>query len=194
MDGTQAIVKKIIDDANFKAQSIINNAENLVNAKINEAKEFSSNYLDAQLSLAKKEAKEIVERKLIVADLDVRKNLLKEKQDLITKTFDSALEKLCKIEKKKYLSLVEKLIVDNAEEGDRVILSADNVLCESDLTSLAVFNEKKLKIDKNKGAFIGGVMLIGNNCDKDLTFKSIIAFNKELLSSKVSQLLFEVER
>lgn len=193
MEGTQAIVKKIIDDANHRAQSIIKNAENLVNAKINEANEFSNKYTDAQLSLAKNEAKEIVERKLIVADLDVRKNLLKEKQDLITKTFDLALEKLCKIEKKQYLSLVEKLIVDNAEEGDKVILSADNVLCEKDISSFAVFCEKKLVVDNNRGDFIGGVMLIGKDCDKDLTFKSIIAFNKELLSSKISQMLFKVE-
>ena len=193
MEATQAIVKKIIDDANAKAQSIINNAENLVNFKINEANEFSSKYTDAQLSLAKSEASKIVERKLIVADLDVRKNLLKEKQDLITKTFDLALEKLRSLDKTNYLSFVEKLIVDNAEEGDRIVLSADEVLCEKDVNSLVVFSEKKLAIDKNRGDFIGGVMLIGKNCDKDLTFKSIVAFNKEILSSKVSQMLFKVE-
>lgn len=193
MDGKQAIICKILDDANEKAQSIISNANKNVDEKITDAEEFAKEYSTAQLSIAKKEAGEIIERRLIVADLDARKDLLSKKQQVISKVFDLAYEKLCSIDKKTYLDFVEKLIIEVAEDGDQVLLSKDGVLSGSDIESLKVFKDKKLVAKKEKGDFIGGVMLFGKNADKNLTFKAILLENRDILASKVSQILFKVE-
>lgn len=193
MDGKQAIICKILDDANEKAQSIISNANKNVDEKITDAEEFAKEYSTAQLSIAKKEAGEIIERRLIVADLDARKDLLSKKQQVISKVFDLAYEKLCSIDKKTYLDFVEKLIIEVAEDGDQVLLSKDGVLSSSDIESLKVFKDKKLVAKKEKGDFIGGVMLFGKNADKNLTFKAILLENRDILASKVSQILFKVE-
>ena len=193
MDGKQAIICKILDDANEKAQSIISNANKNVDEKITDAEEFAKEYSTAQLSIAKKEAGEIIERRLIVADLDARKDLLSKKQQVISKVFDLAYEKLCSIDKKTYLDFVEKLIIEVAEDGDQVLLSKDGVLSSSDIESLKVFKDKKLVAKKEKGDFIGGVILFGKNADKNLTFKAILLENRDILASKVSQILFKVE-
>ena len=193
MDGKQAIICKILDDANEKAQSIISNANKNVDEKITDAEEFAKEYSTAQLSIAKKEAGEIIERRLIVADLDARKDLLSKKQQVISKVFDLAYKKLCSIDKKTYLDFVEKLVIEVAEDGDQVLLSKDGVLSSSDIESLKVFKDKKLVAKKEKGDFIGGVMLFGKNADKNLTFKAILLENRDILASKVSQILFKVE-
>ncbi len=193
MDGKQAIICKILDDANEKAQSIIFNAKSSVDDKITDAEDFAKEYSTAQLSIAKKEAKEVIERRLIVADLDARKDLLSKKQQVISKAFDLAYEKLCSIDKKTYLDFVEKLIVEVAEHGDQVLLSKDGVLSSSDIETLKVFKDKNLVVSKERGGFIGGVMLFGKNADKNLTFKAILLENRDILASKVSQILFKVE-
>ena len=193
MDGKQAIICKILDDANEKAQSIIFNANKNVDDKITDAEDFAKEYSTAQLSIAKKEAEEVIERRLIVADLDARKDLLSKKQQVISKVFDLAYAKLCSIDKKTYLDFVEKLVIEVAEDGDQVVLSKDEVLSKGDIEGLKVFKDKKLIVSKERGDFIGGVMLFGKNADKNLTFKAILLEKRDILASKVSQILFKVE-
>ena len=193
MDGTKAIINKIIDNANSKSLSIISEAESIVEQKKSQAEDFAMEYSKAQLFVAQKEADEIVERSIIVAKLDVRKSLLAKKQELITKCFDLALAKLCKIDKDTYLKLIEKLIVKFADEGDVITLSIDNVISKHDVEKLEVFTRKNLTVSTKKGSFIGGIILSSNNCYKDLTFESIILEKREILASTISNKLFKVE-
>ena len=193
MDGTKAIINKIIDDAKGKASSIISDAESIANEKKNQAESFALEYSKAQLSIAKKEADEIIERNVIVAKLDVRKALLARKQELISKVFDAATTKLRKIDKQTYIKLIEKLLVDFADSGDVVTLSIDNVISKEDVEKLEIYTSKNLSVSTKRGSFIGGILLSSNNCDKDLTFEAIILEKRELLASTISNKLFMVE-
>ena len=47
-----------------------------------------------------------------------------------------------------------------------------------------------ITVSEQLGDFVGGVMLIGKVCDKDLTFESVINSKKEELSSEVAKRLF----
>mgnify|MGYP003291764123 CR=1 FL=1 len=58
MDGKQAIICKILDDANEKAQSIISNAKSIVDDKITDAEDFAKEYEAVSAAYeAKKEVK-----------------------------------------------------------------------------------------------------------------------------------------
>ncbi len=189
MDGKEAIIKRIISDAEKKSKALIGSAEADAEERKKDANDWAEEYLKTQRELLKTETEEIVKRRLTVAELDVRKISLKARQDLIAAVYDSAYEKLCKIDKKDYLKLVEKLIVENAEEGDTVVLSCDKVLKPSDIEKLEVFSEKGLKVQPT-GDFIGGIMLVGKNCDKNLTFKAVIEDMKDNLSFDLLNCLF----
>ena len=104
--------------------------------------------------------------------------------------FLCALKKLCALDKKSYFKLVSSLIEENCDENDIVVLSKDGVLSSSDIEKMPAVKDKKLSVSKDLGDFIGGVMLIGKVCDKDLSFSALISQKKEGLSNSVAEKLF----
>ena len=190
MDGKEAIIAKIISDAENKAGNVIHDAE-VYAVSINEqAESWAKSYSEEQEKQLKNETREIIERRKIVAELDVRKEILKTKQQILDEVFVKAEQKLSQIDKKTYLKIVLEKIEEFADNGDEVVLSKDGVLSAKDLESSAVFKDKKLSIAKIQGKFIGGVMLIGKTSDKDLTFHEIISVEKEKAAHVLAKRLF----
>ena len=190
MDGKEGIINRIISDAEQKANDILNNANQVANEKKLEAQDWAEKYTSAQNDMIKKEVEETIERRSIVADLDVRKLVLEQKQQVLSEVFLEAYNKLCNVSKEKYLKLVEKLITNYADKGDTIVLSKDEVLKDKDLEKIVAIKEKSLKIASYKGDFVGGIMLKGEFCDKDLTFYSLIQESKDKMSANVAKQLF----
>ncbi len=190
MDGIEAIIQKIVSEAELKVNEIESNAEEKISLLIKDANDWAENYKNVQDAILQKEAKEVVERRLTVADLDVRKILLEAKSQMVEKVFSDALEKLCSLKKADYLKFTEKLIEQNAENGDEVILSCDKVLDANDIKKLKVYSEKSLKISNEVLSERGGVMLIGVSSDKNLTFKAVLDDAKSALISKIALKMF----
>ena len=190
MQGKDAIINKIIEDAENNASEIINKATEIANKKVSDAEKWASDFSDAQNIQIEKNKKDILERKKIVANLDVRKILLKAKQETVEKAFSLALKKLQNVKKDIYLEFVNKLLVENAEFEDEIILSKDGIVSLEEIKALSVFKEMHLSVSNQRGNFVGGVVLIGKICDKDLSFESIINDKKEELNLAVVAKLF----
>ena len=190
MQGKEAIIAKIISDAENKAGETIHDAEVYAVSVKEQAEDWSKNYSKEQEKLLKNETSDIVERRKIVAELDVRKTILKAKQKILDDVYANAERKLCKIDKNAYLKMILEKIEEFADIGDEIVLSKDGVLNEKDLEGSAVFKSKKLSIAKIQGKFIGGVMLIGKTSDKDLTFHEIISAEKEKTAHELAKKLF----
>ena len=190
MDGKEAIIAKIISDAEKKADANIHAAEEYALYVKKMADSWAKDYSSAQEKVLKTETEDVVARKKIVAELDVRKALLKTKQEILDEIYARAEQKLCKLAKKQYLAIVLSKIEEFADEGDEVMLSCDGVLSEKDVAGSEVFKRKKLSVSKKQGKFYGGVMLIGKVCDKDLTFHEIILAEKEKSAPSIAKKLF----
>lgn len=190
MEGKDAIIAKILSDAEKKAGDLIHDAEVYAVSVKEQAEEWAKNYSDEQEKILKTDARDVVERRKIVAELDVRKAVLLTKQQILDKIYARAEEKLCQVDKKTYLKIVLKKIEEFADEGDEVVLSCDGVLKDKDLTESAVFKAKKLSVAKIQGKFKGGVMLLGKTSDKDLTFHEIVSAEKEKTAHVLAKKLF----
>ncbi|MBP5466259.1 MAG: V-type ATP synthase subunit E [Clostridia bacterium] len=190
MDGKEAIIAKIIESAENKARDNVHAAEEYAVSVKEQATEWAKSYSDAQEKALKKETADIVDRRKIVAGLDVRKALLKARQDVINGIYERAEQKLCKVDKKTYLKLVLAKISEFADEGDEVVLSCDGVISEKDILDSAVCKEKRLTVCKKQGKFYGGVMLVGKTCDKNLTFHEIISVEKERTAPIIAKEIF----
>lgn len=190
MDKQKAIIDKIIEDAETRAAEIISVANAGAEKSIADGNSWAERYKSEQNAILNAANEDKVLRRKTVAELDVKKIVLKAKQDAIESVFDSAYKKLCLLNKAEYLSFVKKLLEKYAEEKDTVILSSDNIISEKDLSDLKVVSDKHLAVAAEKGDFIGGVMLVGKICDKDLTFKSIVNESKSEFVSEVSKELF----
>lgn len=193
MEGKEAIINRIIGDAEKKANEIIEAAEKYSDERRKEAEIWAEEYSKAQNAALERELKDVVERRAVVAALDARKNALKSKRDVIEKVRSLAFVKLCALKKNEYLAFVERLINENADDGDLVILSSDGKLCSEDVKALPVFKQKSLKVGKEKGDFIGGVKLQGKICDKDLSFETVVAEKTIELTGEIAAELFKEE-
>lgn len=190
MEGKEGIIAKIQEDAELKVKGIVDNAEKTYKDKLDETHAWVKDYKTAQEALLKKDATDIITRKMTLADLDVRKITLFYKQQTIEKVFSTAYDMLLSMRKKEYLNFVQRLLSENAEEGDEIVLSCDGVLCEKDLSSLEIVKSKNLTVSKKEGDFKGGIYLVGKVCDKDLTFIKVIEQKKEDWSKKLADKLF----
>ena len=190
MDGKEAIIKRIKTDAEKKAREIIDSAEKNAEERKADAENWAKDYIASQEKILKRDAEEVLSRRLTVADLDVRKIILNAKQQVIAGVLNAVFESLCSLNKGDYLKLVAKLIEENAEIGDEVVLSSDGVLTADNIKSLKIYAEKKLSVSKAAGDFKGGVYLIGKTCDKSLTFYSLINEDREALITKAAEMLF----
>ena len=189
MEGQKAIVNKILDEATAISNNIALETSKKCDEKIIEATNWASEYTKAQNEILEQDIQNILLGKKLNAELEVKKAVLKAKRDVLEDVFDSAYNKLCKLDKASYLKLVNKLINEFADDGDEIVLSKDKVLSATDI-SIDKFTAKGLTVSKKFGEFIGGVMLIGKLSDKDLSFKALVENKKEMLTFMASKMLF----
>lgn len=190
MEGKEAIINRIIKDAENKADEILQTANAYSQEKKARAEEWSVNYANEQAQALTKDVKDLLDRRKIVANLEAKKITLAAKRKYMTSVNERALEKLCSLDKDTYIKFVEKLLGENAEYGDEIILSSDGVINSSDIKSLEIFAQKNLSINNKYGDFKGGIKLVGAKCDKDLSFNTLIQNVSEGLAAEIAEILF----
>ena len=189
MNGTEAIINKILADAKEKASAI--EQTSLFNQSLRERayNDWKEEYVKEQKADIKEECRQIIERKVTLAGLDKRKLLLKTKQDVIDSVLELSYQKLCNMKKSDYLAFVLKLICENAQDGEHLLLSKDGVLCKADFEGKLC--DKNITVLDELGDFIGGIVLIGKTCDKDLTFMTLLQEQKDKIVSKTVKEIFD---
>lgn len=190
MKATEGIIEKILSDARVRAGEITDKAELDRAMCEKQTNQWIEDYFATQRKALKREAEEVVERKLTLSKLDKRKIVLSTKQEIIGQILDKVLIKLQSLEKSEYLVLIKKLLEKNAETGDQIVFACDNKIGKKDLEKLDIVKDKKLTFCDKTGDFKGGIMLIGKVCDKDLSFKALIDEDKENIINKITVELF----
>ena len=92
-------------------------------------------------------------------------------QALIREAYQKALLAVKKSDK--YEALLVKMILSVAEDGDSVVFSASDskINREKVLAEAMKIGKIKLTEAKEKGAFDGGIVLRGKDCDKNLSLE-----------------------
>jgi len=196
MAGTDAIINKILADAEEKAsqiktQSKIDCDEVIANAKI-EAKKMMDEVLQNKQSVID----ETVKRQKAVAELDAKKIVLKSKKDAIDEAFRLAKEQLNSLSSEKYFEVVSNMISTYAEDGDVVTVSAKDkkLITKAKLDKIASAKKIKLTLNKEYGDFEGGVILSGNGMDKNLTFDVELKTLRDEMETEIADMIFNKEK
>lgn len=141
-----------------------------------------------KLQLKKEQKKSELKRRMdLLGKMEQRDKLLKEKQKLLTKVFDKALENVSQIPDSEYEKLLEALI-------SKLTVESGNIVPAQGKTASTKAVIKKL--NKNftilkEGAFKGGFIIQTdkleiNNCFDEL----LIAKLKPLIEPKIARILF----
>ncbi|MDE5911720.1 MAG: hypothetical protein K2H24_05245 [Clostridia bacterium] len=156
MNNKEAIIQKIIDDANAVANANIAEANNTAEQILARAKRQVDRFAESNSGKTDELYRQALERSEVVANLDVKKLLQGRKKQIIDQAFDEALDAV-KADKKTYLALVEGMILSCCEDGDEVIVAKDDdkVITKKLIADLAKKSKKSLKTSEELGDFKG---------------------------------------
>ena len=191
MNNKEAIIQKIIDDANTVVNANIAEANDTAGQILARAQRQVDRFIESNSGRTDKLYQEALERSQVVANLDVKKLLQGKKKEIIDMAFDEALDAI-KADKKTYLALIEGMILSCCEDGDEVVIAMedDKVITKKLIADLAKKSKKSLKKSDEFGDFKGGVILSGKNYDKNLTLELELSLIKEKIESNIDSILF----
>lgn len=187
--GKEDIIARILSDADAEAGKIVETAQQNAADRIAEAEEGAKSLKAETEEEISARAKRISEGKAAAARLDSSKLLLAEKRRVIDEIYARALNALLALGEHESLVLVERLLKENAEEGDEVVFASDYPHALK-AARLPVVAEKKLKVGKSQGTG-GGFFLRGKACDKDVTFRALLSFDREKSEPALAARLFK---
>lgn len=187
----EAIIDKILSDANLKGDAIIGEANEKADEIISLAAKQCKDYLYQSKTEIDRLTLEIDERSRSVAELDARKLLLAAKTQVLDSVYAKTLEKLRNLDKEQYSALIFSML-ENAKDGDVVTVSER----EKDIVtkeSLADFAKKKgisLTLADKFGDFDGGVIISENGIDNNFTLEVEVALLREQTETKIAKEIF----
>lgn len=194
MEGKEAIVGRILSDAQQKAETRKAEAAARAENARDEARRKAEALLTSGRAQLMRDAEETVSRRETVAGLDVRKRLLAAKREAIEAVFTRALEKTRAFGKGRYLAVLDALLEAYAEDGDAVQLSKYAPVDGRDLAASKVFLAKKLVFRDADGDFEGGLRLYNAVSERDLSFRAILEARRFELEREIVQALFPSEK
>lgn len=186
----EKVVKRILSDAEQDAEKTLENAH----AKADELLETVQADIqkDRQRTEAEVQAKikSVLERRSADARLESSKILLGEKRKTISAVYELALARLNALEKEDCLRLAGRLLEDYAETGDKLYF-AENFAYASEVASLPVVKNKKLAVQSERLALSGGMKLVGEKSDKDLSYTALLEADKDEYQASLAVELFK---
>ena len=187
--GKEEIVARILSDAEAEAAEIIRNAEERAREITDAAKARAAEDMAEAKAEAGERAKRISEGKAAAARLESAKILLAEKRRVMDEIYARALKELLSLNEKESLKLLERLLEDNAEEGDVIVL-AKNFAYAAGVEKLPVIKKRGLTLLKERAEISGGCLLRGKNSDKDLSYSALLNADKEEYQADIASKLF----
>lgn len=198
---TEKILQKIRQEAEAEAADSIaaakEKAEKSAEVILNAARERAAAIGKAAMA----EAEEIKRRKMLSAGLEMRKNTLRRKREVLDEAFALALKRLCGLPDERYEALIAKLVIGSAETGTETlcVAQADRARFENGLTDK--LNARLAESGKTGGLSLspvpaniqGGAVISGDRADVNASFEALIRFARENAEREVAAILFGSE-
>lgn len=127
MNGAEKIKEKIIADARERAEKIIEAARIEAQGIIKHAEKQAFQRVAIMTEKAKEDAALYKRRAQAAGEMEIKKNILKTRQDTIDEAFAIALERIAELPDDKYSRFLEEILLNAArdEEGELILNSKD---------------------------------------------------------------------
>jgi V/A-type H+-transporting ATPase subunit E len=197
MSGAEKIIEKILDDARKAADETVAKAQAEAEALIAQAVIGAEKEAAALLEKSEKEAGEIKRRMMSVAELDGRKHILSCKQQVIEEAFASAGDALRALEIGPYRALVERLLLENAQDGDEVLFAQKDeaVFSEEFIAGvnqkLAQAGKGGVRLGTERVGITGGFVLRSATMERNCSVAALLRMVREEAEPQVAAILFQ---
>lgn len=192
MQGKERMIEDIVASAKKTAAAMIAEAEQEAAARLAAVRselERAAADEDAVISDASERA---YMGRVKLGELDAGKFLLAAKQTCIAETYARVRDMILALPDAKYLKLMQTLISENAEDGDKVVVSKRDAkrITADWLKKVSAACKKKLTLAaKASDEFDGGVILISAEYERDLSVDAIVDDLRERTLSETAAAL-----
>jgi V/A-type H+-transporting ATPase subunit E len=198
MDALEKMEETILQEAQLKADGIIEAATRDAEKILQEARAEALRKREEKLAEAGEKAQENVRRTSTLADLDARRQLLAVKEELIKEAFSCAKRRLASLEPEVYHRYLKQALFDAASDsGGDVIMSerdrsaiGEKIVAEVNAELTKASRKGRVRLADRSGDFIGGFVLSSGKVEVNCTFDAILAREYEALLIDVAGILF----
>ncbi len=187
---TEVIVEKILSDAKAEADAMIADAQSKATQRLENASAFAETKRRETERETAKKTESILEKRASDARLESAKIHLGEKRKAVDLVYELALGSLLALPKEDAIKLVGALLEKYAEAGDELFF-AENFKYAEEVSILPVIKAREITISKQRLAIDGGIKLVGKVSDKDLSYKALLATDKDRYQADLARKLFK---
>ncbi len=198
MTGLEKILKVIEDDANARAEEIINMANKEAKEIIEAAKQEADKKCSEMTVKSDADVQSVLSRAESAAALQEKKKILDAKQQIISNVITKARNSLSGLSDSEYIDIILKMVHKYAhnKEGEILFSGTDKKRLPADIGSklagaLAGKTGAALVVSDTTAAIDGGFVLKYGDIEENCSFDALFSSAKEELSDQVNAILFE---
>lgn len=184
MSNLDNLTQKILEEAKFKADKMIQDAkeksDGIMSSKVKEAQDLKTKTIER----AETEAVLMKERVISNAELRVRDEKLKVKQEVIDRVFKESKDALFNIDDALYIKFLQSNIKDLSLKGDEILVVPDNRKEKVKALKLPI------KVSETENLETG-FMIKDEKTTLDFSFDSLVDFLREELETEIARDLFQ---
>ncbi len=200
MNGIDRISQRILEDAQAEAARIIEEAEqrarSIKDRKVKEVEKSNQKLHEENMAKAQERRR----RMLSAAELEMKKETLAAKQQMIDEAMEKAKQAIMDMPKDEYRRVISKMLLESAQGHEEVVFSAadeerlDQSLIDQVNQELKEQGKKgELKLSPERGEFEGGFILRSGGMEINNTFGAILRMSRNHLEARLAEILFGKE-
>ncbi len=194
MKGTEKIIAHIRADAQAQADAILAQAEQQCAGIRADYDKRAAELYSERIRAGVKACQDEVDSKVRIDQMEARKGNLAVKQEMVSLSFDRALEELISLPREKYIEFLAALAVKASVTGEEEILlnarDRDAVGEEVVAAANAKLNGGRLSLSRDAGDFAGGLILRRGNVEANCTAELLVDLARGDMSAEIAELLF----
>lgn len=198
MAGVEKIKEKILLDSEAKASSIAADAQKQAAEIIEKAKHRAAVRAEEIQKKAAAEAADKIKISSSMQELEMRKDMLATKQELIETVFKNALTALSSMDSSEYLAILQKLIISAVETGEEEIVLSKGDTGKMPVDFIDRVNESlekvgkrgSLKLADTSSEIAGGFILRASGVEINYSFEALLRMYRDEIEPEVAAILF----
>lgn len=199
MKGTEKIIAHIENDAKAQAQAIIDEANRKAEEVRSAGEKAAQEAYDKLIREGKAECEAMLNRKIRMAEMEAKKEVLGAKQERVVETFAKSVSLICELPREEYAELFAKMAAkvsvsgteemyfcknDKDECGQRIADRANELLAAQGKVG-------KLTVAEGAVNICGGFVLIENGIELNCSAEMLVDRCHKSMVAEVANELFE---
>lgn len=194
MNGIEKLTQQISADAQAEIDALMSDAQAKANAITADYARSAETATAEIRSKGEAAAAQREERLLSMAAMEGRKKMLAAKQDMLTKAFDLALDKLCGLPDEEYVALLTRLAVAASSTGTEQLIFSQRDRTRVGKAVVSAANEAipngRLTLSERTRPIRGGFILSSGDVEVNCAFETLVRLQRGEIAGEVANVLF----